>query len=519
MNPARVHGADTTAAADARGTATAEARAAAANNPRGSAAAVLLGAATVAGFAPLGLYPLPFLALAGLLHLWRGAATPRRAGFLGFAFGAGLFLTGTSWIYISLHDFGLMPAPLAVIATVAFCCILGLFPAAVGYLQARASLASPAGRPLFIPALWMLSEWLRGWLFTGFPWLALGYSQTDSPLAGFAPLVGVFGLSWLVVQGGALLLLAIERRVAGLAGLAVLMAAGLGLQQIEWTGAEGEPVSVSLLQGNIPQDMKWDEARYAGTVELYRNLVNNSSARLTILPETAIPRFLDRIDPEFLRALDASVRARGGDLIVGLPLREAPGRYFNSVISVGASAGQRYDKTHLVPLGEFIPPGFGWIIKVLQIPLADFTRGATRQAPLALAGQRIAVNICYEDAFGEEIIGALPAATLLANVSNVAWFGDSLAPHQHLQIAQMRSLETGRTTLRATNTGMTAIIDHRGRIASVLPEFTRGSLNGFAQGRSGATPYVRWGNFPVVLLAFVACGVFMLRRKQPAAGA
>ena len=213
----------------------------------------------------------------------------------------------------------------------------------------------------------------------------------------------------------------------------------------------------------------------------------------------------------------SSARSRGGDLIIGLPVRDATGRYYNSVLGLGASPTQRYDKIHLVPFGEFIPPGFGWVLSVLKIPLTDFSRGSVAQAPLALAGQKIAVNICYEDAFGEEIIRALPEATLLVNASNVAWFGDSLAPHQHLQIAQMRALETGRFMLRATNTGMTAIIDHHGNIAAVLPAFTQGTLNGSAQGRSGATPYVRWGNAPAVALALLVCGLLTLRRRKPAA--
>ena len=199
-----------------------------------------------------------------------------------------------------------------------------------------------------------------------------------------------------------------------------------------------------------------------------------------------------------------------------MPLRDAPGRYYNSVISLGASPTQRYDKIHLVPFGEFIPPGFAWVLSILKIPLSDFSRGSSAQAPLALAGQKIAVDICYEDAFGEEIIRVLPEATLLVNVSNVAWFGDSLAPHQHLQISQMRALETGRAMLRATNTGMTAIIDHRGRVSAVLPAFTQGALEGSAQGRTGATPYVRWGNAPLLVLALLACGVFALRYGKAA---
>jgi apolipoprotein N-acyltransferase len=487
---------------------------------RAPLAALLLGAATVLGFAPAGLAPLPVFTAAGLLWLWQDAAA-RRAAALGFAFGLGLFLAGVSWVYISLHDYGAMPAPLAALATLLFCAVLALYPAAAGYLQARIPGPPAARQLLLIPALWVITEWLRGWVFTGFPWLALGYSQAASPLRGYAPLAGVLGLSWLVwLCAGLLLALARpRRRAAALAALALVLGLGYGLARIEWTRPQGAPITVSLVQGNIAQDLKWDATRFAATVELYQRLTERSAARLTILPETAIPRFLDLLDPELVRALELSARRHGGDLLIGLPLRDADARYYNSVISLGASPAQRYDKIHLVPFGEFIPPGFGWVLSILKIPLADFTRGSAAQAPLALGGQKIAVNVCYEDAFGEEIIRALPQATLLVNVSNVAWFGDSLAPHQHLQIAQLRALETGRYMLRATNTGMTAIIDHRGRIAAALPPFTQGTLEGSAQGRSGATPYVRWGNAPLLALALLACGLFALRHRRTAASA
>jgi len=481
-------------------------------------AAFLLGAATVLGFAPIDFYPLPFVSAAGLLWLWQVAPAPRRAAALGFAFGLGLFLAGVSWVYVSLHEYGAMPAPLAALATLLFCTVLALYPALAGYLQARFAGPVAARQLLLLPALWVFTEWLRDWVFTGFPWLSLGYSQADSPLRGYAPITGVFGLSWLVWLCAALLLalLRAKGRSLALAALALILGLGYVLERVEWTRPQGAPITVSLLQGNVAQDLKWDPLRYAATVQMYRRMMERSKAQLTVLPETAIPRFLDSLDPALLHELALSARSHGGDLIIGVPLRDAPGRYFNSAISLGTSPSQRYDKVHLVPFGEFIPPGFHWVLSVLKIPLADFSRGSATQAPLELAGQKIAVDICYEDAFGEEIIRALPEATLLVNISNLAWFGDSLAPHQHLQIAQMRALETGRTMLSATNTGMTAIIDHHGRVVAVLPEFTRGTLSGSAQGRSGATPYVRWGNVPLLLLALLVCGVFALRYGKAA---
>ena len=411
-----------------------------------------------------------------------------------------------------------MPAPLAALATLLFCAVLALYPALAGYLQARFAAPLAVRQMLLIPALWVFTEWLRDWVFTGFPWLTLGYSQADSPLRWLRPdhrrirLV----LAGMAVRGTAAGAAARQRaqprrspRWRSILGL------GYVLEQVEWTRPQGAPITVSLLQGNIAQDLKWDPLRYAATVQMYRRMIERSKAQLTVLPETAIPRFLDSLDPALVRELAQSARGHGGDLIVGVPLRDAPGRYYNSAISLGVSPSQRYDKIHLVPFGEFIPPGFGWILSVLKIPLSDFSRGSATQAPLALAGQNIAVDICYEDAFGEEIIHALPEATLLVNISNLAWFGDSLAPHQHLQIAQLRALETGRFMLRATNTGMTAIINDHGRIVAALPTFTQGTLTGSAQGRSGATPYVRWGNAPLLLLALLVCGVFALRFRDP----
>jgi apolipoprotein N-acyltransferase len=474
------------------------------------AAAFVAGALPVAAFGDWPLFPLPLAALAALCWLWTRADSPRAAAWLGFAFGAGFFLVGVSWVYVSLHDFGGMPLPLAGLATLLFCLGLALFPAAVGYAQARLAAPRPLRLMLVVPALWTLAEWLRGWLFTGFPWLALGYSQLDGPLAGLAPLGGVFGVSFLAAAAaGAAATLVVDRgrrRAAALLVLVALAVGGGALRTIDWTAAHGEPLAVSLLQGNVPQALKFVPGRYEETLGTYARLAARSNGRLIVLPETAIPRFLHEVEPAYLERLKASVAARGGDLLVGVPVLDSERRYYNAVVSLGASPAQLYAKSHLVPFGEFLPPGFGWVVAVLEIPLGDFARGAERQKPLAVAGQRVAVNICYEDAFGEEIIRPLPEATLLVNVSNVAWFGDSLAPAQHLRIARMRALETGRFMLRATNTGVTAIVDSGGEVAARLPAFTEGALEGQVQGRAGATPYVRLGNVPAVLVSLAIVG-------------
>jgi apolipoprotein N-acyltransferase len=486
--------------------------------PARLALASAAGAASVAAFGDWSLFPLPLVALAALCWLWVRADSPRAAAALGFAFGAGLFLVGVSWVYVSLHDFGGMPLPLAAAATAIFCLYLALYPGAVGYLQARIRAPRPVRLMLIVPALWTLAEWLRGWLFTGFPWLALGYSQLDGPLAGLAPLVGVFGVSFVAAAAaGAAAGLATERGRPRAVAFAVVIALAIGggaLRTIGWTTPHGAPLPVSLLQGNVPQELKFVPERYAETLATYARLAERSTGRLIVLPETAIPRFLHEVAPEYLERLRAIAAARGGDLLVGVPVLDAERRYYNAVLSIGASPLQTYAKSHLVPFGEFLPPGFGWVVAVLEIPLGDFARGAAQQKPLAVAGQRVAVNICYEDAFGEEIIRPLPEASLLVNVSNVAWFGDSLAPAQHLRIARMRALETGRFMLRATNTGVTAIVDPRGAVAARLPGFTEGVLEGRVEGRAGATPYARLGNATAVWVSFAIVGWALLAARR-----
>jgi apolipoprotein N-acyltransferase len=483
----------------------------------GSAA---LGAVSVAAYGDWPLWPLPLAALAGLAWLWLRSPTPRAAAAAGFAFGLGHFLVGVSWVYVSLHHFGGLPAPLAGLATIVFCLILAAYPATVGWAQAKVG-APPAVRlMLVIPALWTLAEWLRGWLFTGFPWLALGYSQLDGPLVGFAPLAGVFGVSFLAAAvAGALVALAIGRglaRIAAVAAIGAVASGGWAARAIEWTAPFGEPLEVALLQGNIPQELKFVPGRYQATLDTYARLAGGTTARLVVLPETAIPRFLDDVDPAYLETLTAPVAARGGDVLLGVPVLDKGRRYYNAVVSFGASPQQAYAKSHLVPFGEFVPTGFRWLVAMMRIPLGEFARGAPDQQPLAVAGQRAAVNICYEDAFGEEIVRQLPAATLLVNVSNVAWFGDSLAPAQHLRISRLRAVETGRYMLRATNTGVTAIVAPDGAVAGRLPSFTEGVLEGRVRGRTGATPYAAAGNAPVVLgsLAILAVAAARARTKR-----
>lgn len=497
--------------------------------PAQTALALMLGAVTVSGFAPDYFALLPLLTLAGLFLLWSRAASPRAAAYTGFAFGLGFFGAGVSWVFVSIHEFGGMPVALAVVATFLFCLVLSVFPAAVGLFQASPGGATKRRFLLLIPALWVLAEWVRGWLFTGFPWLGVGYSQAAmSPLAGFAPLLGVYGVSLVsAICAGALALL-IEARLGkrGKAAMVfpavlivALVVAGFVLKQVEWVKPFGAPVTVSLLQGNIPQEMKWREDKAKTTLDTYMAMTLASTGRLTVLPETALPMFLHNLPLSYLEMLADHARDLNGDILVGVPEYAESRDYYNSVLSLGSEPLQAYRKYHLVPFGEFIPvkPVFGWIVKVLHIPLSDFTRGDMVQPPLRAAGQKIAMAVCYEDVFGEELIRQLPEATMLVNVSNDAWFGDTVAPWQHLQISQMRALETGRYMLRATNTGITAIIDQHGEVVKRAREFAATRLEGEAQGFTGATPYVQWGNWPMLGLAALLLAINWLAGKIIAA--
>lgn len=481
-------------------------------------ASLLLGVATVFGFAPFGLSALPVLTLAALFLLWQRAPSARRAAWIGFAFGVGLFGTGASWVYIALSMFGDMQGVLAGVATIAFCGYLALFPALVGWATARIAPSASGTRLIAAAACWTLAEWLRSWLLSGFPWLSVGYAQTQGPLAGYAPFGGVFLVSLAVAGSGALVAYVVATvRASAWSQTAITVAAvvaiwitGYGLRTIEWSRPSGDPVAVSLVQGNIPQDLKFEAAYRDKTLSTYAELVGQAKGRLIVLPESALPMFADEVPADYVAQLRTVALARGGDLLVGLFFFEPRGpgededHYFNSVVSVGTAAPQRYRKRHLVPFGETIPakPLVGWLIRsVLHIPLADQTPGPADQAPFAVSGEQVAVNICYEDAFGSELIRALPEATLLVNVTNDAWYGRSLAAEQHEQIAAMRAVEASRPMLRATNTGITSIIDHRGNEIARLPWFTRGILEGTIAGRSGTTLYVRFGDALAVALA------------------
>jgi apolipoprotein N-acyltransferase len=490
--------------------------------------ALIAGALNVLAFAPFGFWPLQIATLSLVFRLVLPASSPTRSAWIGWAYGFGWSVAGVHWLYISMHDYGGLPGGMAALAVALLGIVLGAFPAmamASGtWLQRRWSLAPAAILLLVFPATWTLFEWARGWVLTGFPWVSSGYAHSAGPLAGFAPVVGVYGLTWIsALLAGCIVLLQSKKLAAALAAL--ILIAGFFLKTIGWTEANGAPISVRLLQGNVPQEMKFEREQIAATLALYHDMIRAAPADLIATPETAIPLLSSQLPPDYLARLTNFSRESNSHLVLGIPFNDGPSQYANSVLGFApAQAAQpyRYDKHHLVPFGEFIPLGARWFVRMMNIPLGDFTPGKLLQAPFAVKDQWVLPNICYEDLFGEEIAAQLaasyfsgtPQATLLLNVSNIAWFGDSIALPQHLQVSQMRALETGRPMLRATNTGATAVIDPKGKVTAQLRPFERGVLSATVQGYHGLTPYALYGNKLIVALALLMLGAAWFLRSS-----
>lgn len=469
----------------------------------------LAGAGLVLAYAPFGYHWVAPLALALLTLLW-GPATPRDAAVLGFCFGLGLFGAGTYWLYISLNILGGLWPPFAVLLMLALVVALATYLALGGYLLVR--LVPQDGWPRWLiawPALWVIIEWLRGWLFTGFPWLSVGYAQVDTPLAALAPVLGVHGVSWvtLLIAG---LTTAIVRcewrgRLAAIATVAALMLALQPLNGVEWTERGAQELRVALVQGAIPQAQKWRPEQLQPTLELYRRLsFAEQDADLIVWPEAAIPAFPFEVT-EFVDELHAELLARDAQLLTGILSFDADtGRYLNTLWALGAEGG-RYHKRHLVMFGEYFPlPDFAkrWL-RIMNLPSESIAAGSAEQPLLRAQGVPLAATICYELAFAAEQLAFFPTAELLVNVSNDGWFGDSIAPHQHLQIGQMRARETGRYLLRATNTGITAVVDPRGGVVARMPQFEPGVVRAVVHPQRGMTPFLRYGHVPLLLTALL----------------
>ncbi|MBS1210661.1 MAG: lnt [Proteobacteria bacterium] len=466
--------------------------------------ALLAGAASVLAYAPFDqfwLMPLSWGVLYALLR--HESMRPGRGFLLGWAWGSGALFAGLCWLVVALNRFGGLSAPLSVALILLFCMALALYPALAAALFVRLRKREWGQRVLLMAACWIGAELLRGQVFPAFPWLSVGYTQTPpSPLAGWAPVFGVYGVGFLLAVVSALLVEAWLNPVARRRALWVsvlICAGGFGLRFVTWTQPVGAPVRVALIQPNVAQDQKWRSDTLMQQLQMNVDLLRRYPAQIMVMPESSLPLFESNLPQGYLELIERDARAVGGDAILGVFTSDASGGIYNSVITRGRSPVQHYSKNHLVPFGEFQPWGFGWFFKLANIPMANQTPGGDHQALLEVAGQKVAMNICYEDVFGEELIRALPEATLMLNVSNLAWYGDSHAQPQHLQMSRMRALESGRPQLRSTNTGMTGVVNPDGSVARVLAPFTQGAVVTDVRGFQGRTPFIWLGDWPIKL--------------------
>jgi apolipoprotein N-acyltransferase len=462
--------------------------------------------------------PLPLLAYLWLSH----RASVQRRYWRSFLFGLGYFGTGASWVYVSIHDYGNAPAPLAALLTLLFVAGLALAFAIPLWLWNRFLQDKPSGVLLGFPAAWVLDEWYRSWLLTGFPWLYIGYSQTGTPLGSWAPVTGIYGISlWIALIAATVFFVLSTRKYYWLPALALLSAVGSGiwLDKKEWTHAvDGKQQSVVLLQGNVPQQMKWKPEQREAIRALYRDMSAPlwQTDRLVVWPEAAIPELYTPSHPFFI-AMAQQASSSGSALITGVPSLhyEDSGEriFYNSLLGLGTANGF-YHKQRLVPFGEYVPlqQWLKGLLDFFKMPISDFRTGPANQTNLDSGVMTVASSICYEVTYPELVARQARDADILLTVSNDTWFGSSIGPHQHLQMAQMRARENAREMLRATSNGISAFIDHKGRVTSRSPQFERFVLKGTAQAYQGHTPYQQLGNYPVLILC-AALVILTARQK------
>ncbi len=491
-----------------------------------SATLVVAGALQTLTFSPFHLWWLgPISILLVLL-----VTIPLKASKLfaaGWLTGLGLFGSGASWVYVSISEFGNTSIPVSVLLTVAFVAGLALFPALAFWFWSKLAKGSAVRRLILFPAIWILGDWLRGWLLTGFPWLYLGTAHTDGPLAGLAPVVGVHGITFLVAASGAAIFatawLFTRKRhaIAGIVAVATLVPwlAAPALNRVNWTDITTEPTSVAAMQGNIPQLIKWDPEFLKDQIVTYLGMTEPYwDTDLILWPETAIPIPQDQAG----KIIDHIKKNLGDEstLITGIPwygFSERAGgfTYHNSIMAIGHGEGI-YHKQKLVPFGEYVPLEgvLRGLIGFFDLPMSSFTRGPENQSPLTANNAKVMPFICYEVAYPDFLARNAVNSDLLLTISNDGWFGDSVGPLQHLQIARMRALETGRYMIRGTNNGVTAIIDHKGQITTRIPQFERAVLTGEVFKASGSTPYMKTASWPVLTLALILI-VFVRERVIP----
>ena len=462
------------------------------------------GALVTLSLAPFNLWPLGILSCAIYAYLLC-TCTARQALWRGWLYGLGMFGSGVSWVFVSIHVYGYASVPLAAALTALFCAGLALFHALFAWIYVVFIRPLPGGMLMGFPVLWVLLEWLRGWLFTGFPWMYLGYAHVHTWIAGWAPIMGVFALSFICALTGTCLFLGWRSRqaIAGVTYAIIVISlwgGGAALKPTVWVArASEEPLSVALVQPNVPQEHKWDPAYYQPILAQLEEVTRPQFGRdMIIWPEAAIPGYLQRAQA-FLEPLEERARNSETTLITGVPYRDTNGERHNSIIALGHGSGV-YHKQRLVPFGEYVPleQWLRGLIAFFDLPMSSFTPGGDKQQPLRVGAYRAAPFICYEIVYANQVSEAARNTDLIITISNDSWFGDSIGPLQHLQMAQMRALENGRYVLRGTNNGVSAIIDHQGRIVKQTEQFVATTLVGPVNVMLGNTPFGSFGTTPII---------------------
>ncbi|MEB0043189.1 MULTISPECIES: apolipoprotein N-acyltransferase [unclassified Pseudomonas] len=492
----------------------------------GNLLAMVAGALTTLALAPFDVWPLAIVSLV-VLYLGLRELSPRQALGRGWCYGFGLFGAGTSWIYVSIHTYGGASVLLAGLLMLGFIAAIAWFFALPTWIWARwiRRNNAPLTDALAFAGVWLAQEAFRGWFLTGFPWLYSGYSQLDGPLSGLAPIGGMWLISFTLALTAALLCNLPQLRANKSAlsiGVLLLVAPwvlSLSLKTYEWTSPAGPPLSVAAIQGNVEQSMKWDPAQLNAQLALYRDMTFTSKrADLIVWPETAIP-ILKESAEGYLTMLGKFAADRNSALITGVPIRQQGGRgeyrYYNGITVVGEGDGT-YLKQKLVPFGEYVPLQdlLRGLISFFNLPMSDFARGPSDQALLQAKGYQIAPFICYEVVYPEFAAGLAARSELLLTVSNDTWFGTSIGPLQHLQMAKMRALEAGRWMIRATNNGVSGLINPFGKMVVTIPQFQKGVLYGDVVPMQDLTPYLRWRSWPLTILSIVLVGWALVARRM-----
>lgn len=476
---------------------------------RGHLFGLLLGAVLPLSLAPWTWWPIALVSLAGLVILLR-ELRPLDCFWRTFFFGLGMFGVGASWIFISIHDHGHASVTLALFLTSLFVLLMAVLFALPFVLYGTGFNRTAGTMVLAFPSIWVLGEWTRSWLFSGFPWLYLGYGHIDTWLAGWAPITGVLGISWICALSGAVIgIIVIPKKQFVLGNMALLAAVGWAtgwyLLSAQWTTAAGSPLSIGIMQPALPVAAKWDSTQLAAILEQNRQATDELLGNdLVIWPESAVPALEEQVKP-FLAAMAKSALDSNTALLTGIPTRDSTtGQYHNSVMGLG-TAGGTYHKQHLVPFGEYVPFE-RWLrgtIAFFDLPMSTFSPGAAQQTPIHASGFNIGTAICYEIVFPDLVAATANQSNLLLTVSTDSWFGRSIGPHQHFQMARMRATENRKPLIRATNDGITALINRYGKVVATTPPFIRSTLTGQLTPYAGQTPFGQWGSTPVLLFSMI----------------